>query len=139
MAKNKVGDIVCMVKYAKVINVKDGAIAVEDLDSGEKFNILGESLIDKLASADYSEGTQKASKTELAQILSESWCTPFTVTFTKMNGEEKVLRGRLVEPNNLLGRSLVEDLDKNSEERFAQVDHRTISSIIVGGVHYSLK
>ena len=139
MSKHKIGDIVCMVKYAKVTSVRDSALAVEDLDSGEKFNIIGDSLIDKLASADHSDTPQKCTKTELAQILSESWCTPFTVTFTKMNGEEKVLRGRLIEPNNLLGRSLVEDLDKPAEDIFCQVDHRTISSIVVGGTHYSLK
>jgi uncharacterized protein with PhoU and TrkA domain len=137
--KHKVGDVVCIVKYVKIKQIKNSVLGVEDVDSGEEFNIIGESLINKLTSADSSDSTQKASKTELAQILSESWCIPFTVTFTKTNGEERVLRGRLIEPNNLLGRSLVEDLDKNTEDRLCQVDHRTISSIVVGGIHYSLK
>jgi hypothetical protein len=137
--KHKVGDIICIVKYAKIAKANKSVITVKDLDSEESFNVIGESLIDKLASADNCDEMESVTRTELAGILSTAWCTPFTVTFTKSDGNERILRGRLVEPDTLLGRSMVEDLDQEGGNRIRQVDHRTLTSIVVGGKQYLLK
>jgi hypothetical protein len=51
-----------------------------------------------------------------------------------------VLRGRLVEPNGLLGRSLCEDLElPEGQNRLREVDHRTIKYLVVDGVRYSVR
>ena len=45
----------------------------------------------------------------------------------------------MVQVENSLGRSLVIDLKTNSANKFRQIDHRTIESIIFKNVLYSLK
>jgi hypothetical protein len=45
----------------------------------------------------------------------------------------------LVKAENLLGRSTVIDLTAKTENKFRQIDHRTIESIIYKNVKYSLK
>jgi len=45
----------------------------------------------------------------------------------------------MVEVENNLGRSLVIDLKAAGDNKFRQVDHRTIESIIFKNVKYSLK
>jgi hypothetical protein len=45
----------------------------------------------------------------------------------------------MVEVENNLGRSLVIDLGADSDNKFRQIDHRTIESIIFKNVKYSLK
>jgi len=45
----------------------------------------------------------------------------------------------LVEAENMLGRSTVIDLGAKSDNKFRQVDHRTIEYIILRNVKYSLK
>ena len=45
----------------------------------------------------------------------------------------------MVEVENNLGRSLVIDLGADSDNKFRQVDHRSIESIIFKNVKYSLK
>lgn len=45
----------------------------------------------------------------------------------------------LVEAENMLGRSTVIDLNAQGENKFRQVDHRSIEFIILRNVKYSLK
>jgi hypothetical protein len=45
----------------------------------------------------------------------------------------------LVELQNILGRSTVIDLNAKTPEKFRQIDHRTIESIILRNVKYVLK
>jgi hypothetical protein len=45
----------------------------------------------------------------------------------------------LVEAENMLGRSTVIDLNAKGDNKFRQVDHRTIEYIILRNVKYSLK
>ena len=45
----------------------------------------------------------------------------------------------LVKAENHLGRSTVIDLTAKTENKFRQIDHRTIESIIFKNVKYSLK
>lgn len=101
------------------------------------FSITGE-LVDQVYSADFFDKTETKSLTELAQLLSTSFNIPFTVSFEKQDGKERILRGRLKSPEPLLGRSYVEDLDKK-ENRIRLVDHRHLNWMIVNGVKYVRK
>ena len=138
----RTGDLMCFSYWGKVDLVRGpGNVMVEDVDHGNKFNVTGTNLIDAAYSADKYDTTKSVTKTEAAEILVGSKNVPFTVVFTKDNGEERTLRGRLIKPEPLLGRSYVEDLDLGSDDknRRRQVDHRTISEIIVDGTKYVVK
>ena len=50
-----------------------------------------------------------------------------------------MLRGHLVKCENSLGRSTVIDLSSKSDNKFRQVDHRTIEYIILRNVKFVLK
>lgn len=54
---------------------------------------------------------------------------------------EKTLKGRLIEPNTVLGYSLVDDLDQTDPQKvaFRNVNHSSILSLTVAGVQYVLK
>ena len=54
-------------------------------------------------------------------------------------GQPCKLTCHMVQVENNLGRSLVIDLNSDSDNKFRQVDHRTIESIIFKNVKYSLK
>lgn len=139
----KVGDLMAMTYYGKVSQVTNHGeeIIVTDLDNGNKpVRITGRELIDRAFSADVHEDTKKASKTEVAEILTHAFNRPLSVSFMKADGTERVLRGRLVKPEPLMGRSMVEDLDKpNAKDRIRQVDHRTLNWLILEGVKYVVK
>ena len=157
MNKVKVGDLVLAKTYVRVtevgVNKQDPSvpeIIVENVERNQKFLIRGDDLIDELDSADSFTKTTKATMTELAKTLSTSHETPFTVNFNKQltvknikegkeHGDERTLRGKLIAPEPLLGRSQVEDLDiKEGEYRFRSVDHRSINWLIVDGVKHVL-
>ena len=54
-------------------------------------------------------------------------------------GQQCKMTCHMVEVENNLGRSLVIDLGADSDNKFRQIDHRTIESIIFKNVKYSLK
>jgi hypothetical protein len=134
------GHIMAFVYWA-YINSKSGdsRLNVTDLDTGLSFIVDGTSLIEKSFSADIYERTEKVTKTEMAERLVTAFNRPFTVEFKKADGSIRKLRGRLVQPEPLLGRSLCEDLDLLSTERLRLVDHREIQSLVVDNVTYLLK
>lgn len=134
-------DIMAVVYYVKVGDVRSGGseIAVKDLDHDTDFFVKGHDLIARCLSADQHQEETQVSKTEAAEILVSAYNRPFTVCFEKTDGTERVLRGRLVRPEPLLGRSMVEDLDEVKSERIRQVDHRTIHWLIIEGVKYVVK
>ena len=137
--KIKVSDIMSFVYYTKVKTIVCDTIVVHDLDDGNKeISISGKELLEKSFSADQFEKEENISKTRAAEILVHSPNRPLTVCFLKAKGEERVLRGRLVKPEPLLGRSMVEDLDVKGEHRLRQVDHRTIKWLTVDGVKYTV-
>jgi hypothetical protein len=135
------GNIVAITSYARVVGGMYDRIAVTDLDTGVDYDIQGSALIKRLASADHYTEEKKVSRTEMAETLVASRNTPFTVRFVKKDGEDRRLRGRLIKPEAILGRSMVEDFDKEGgvRDRISQVDHRTIYELIVDGVKYTLK
>jgi hypothetical protein len=142
-ANVKVGDLMAFVYYTRVKNsdTRQEKLVVEDVYNGKEFSVFGNQLISSSFSADQFSEEIKVTKTKAAEILVGSVNRPFSVSFDKADGSERVLRGKLVAPEPLLGRSMVEDLDLAASEknRLRQVDHRTINWIIVEGVKYTVK
>ena len=124
--------------FVKVIDVKQNGtqLIVEDVDNKQQIKINGKDIIENASSADLYSEEIKSNKTTIAGILTSLYNKPFKVSFEKSNGDERVLRGRLIHPEPLLGRSMVEDLDVSSDNNVRQVDHRTIKWLIVDGVKY---
>lgn len=147
----KPGDIVLVTHYAKVISKEYGipyrgqhSLNVENLDGGMTFGIQGDNLIENLATANQALEEVLVTKTQAAELLVTLYGVPFTVVFDKQpdkagNVEERTLRGRLVAPEPLLGRSHVEDLEQPVNKRLRLVDHRTLKSICVNGIRYVVK
>lgn len=137
----KPGDLMTFAYWSKVKSVHSGGtrLLVENVDNKEEFSVEGASLVEKAFSADRYSKTETVSKTEAAEKLVSSFNVPFTVVFEKSDGTNRVLRGRLVKTEPLLGRSMVEDLDVKKGNPLRQVDHRTIESLVVNGVRYVVK
>jgi hypothetical protein len=137
------GNIVLMLYWAKVLSNDGGfnrTLRVRALDGDRnEFNVIGDSLIAASFSADQFVVEEKVTKTKAAELLVAAFNRPLTVCFTKADGSERVLRGRLVEPEPLLGRSHVEDLDVTDKHRLRLVDHRTLRWLIVNGIKYTVK
>lgn len=137
--KHQQNDLIAIIHYAKINSYIGSKISVTDVDSNTKFDIIGKDLHDKLLSADQFSEEKKVTKTEAAELLVNSRNVPFTVCFLKADKTERKLRGRLVSPEPLLGRSHVEDLDVTEKHKLRLVDHREILWIIVSGVKYVVK
>jgi len=139
--KVNTGDLMAFIYYATVNNSRQNgsALSVTDVDRQSAFDVNGKELVESAYSADQFHTVKRTTKTKVAEILISSPNRPLTVCFLKATGEERVLRGRLVKPEPLLGRSMVEDLDLISGNRLRQVDHRTICYLIVDGIKYTVR
>lgn len=146
--KLKKGDLLAITHYVKAVDVvkankfnPNDKVSVKDIDTGMDFDVIGAPLINRLASADEVNSTKKITKTAIAEKLTESYNKPISVCFTKVDGSERVMRGRYVSHEVLMGRSQIEDLDLDGDitKRLRQVDHRTIKWLIVDGVKYEVK
>jgi hypothetical protein len=138
----KPGELMACVYYVKVKKVNDGgaSLQVQDLDGDQgEFVVRGAKLIGGSFSADQYQEEEKVTMTRAAEILIASYNRPLTVCFLKKRGEQRLLRGRLLQPEPLLGRSHVEDLDVSGKNRIRLVDHRTIRFLIVDGVKYTVR
>jgi hypothetical protein len=149
---HEVGHIVAKTFYARISDVRVHPyptrkhtavveeIACQDLEDRSKhYNVRGSSLVEKFISADTFTQEKKVTRTELAEKLVSAGSLPFTVCFLKSRGEERTLRGRLLEHEDLLGRSMVHDFDVGSGAPMRMVDHRTLLWLILNGVKYTLK
>jgi len=135
------GHLMAFLYYAMVDNVAPGGVSVQvtGLDNNQgKFGVHGVELIRNAFSADQFAEEEKITKTKAAELLISSYNRPFTVCFEKQDKTERVLRGRLIAAEPLLGRSHVEDLDETDGKRLRLVDHRTIKYLIVDGVKYTV-
>lgn len=140
----KVGDLIAVINYFEVKEVHQNGnkLIVSDVNTSSFVEIRGPELIENAWSADQFNETKKVTKTEAAELLVSSFNCPFTVVFEKSDGTERTIRGKLIRPEPLLGRSLVEDLDitkSKKKDSVRQVDHRTIKSLIVNNVKYEVK
>jgi hypothetical protein len=144
-SKVSTNDLMAFVNYVKVKQVLKGGeeLIVTDLDHSKRdIKISGKDLIENSLSADQFTATEKVTKTEAAEILISLFNRPFTVSFLKADKSERVLRGRFIKHEALLGRSMVEDLDESADNpkgRIRQVDHREILWITVEGIRYIVK
>jgi hypothetical protein len=136
---HKTGDVVAIVRYAKVNSAKQDAVELEDVDDKSKFVVRGKELLDTLRSASNFQKTEKVTLTKAAEIVSSSFNTPMTVCFTKQDGTERVMVCRLLSTEPLLGRSHVDDLEITEKHKLRQVDHRTIKWAVINGVKYQVK
>jgi hypothetical protein len=135
-------ELLAFVYYATVDDIGRGGktLHMTDVDRGMEFKVEGQQLIESSLSADQFHTTKKTTKTKVAEMLVQAYNRPFTVCFTKTDGKERTLRGRLIQPEPLLGRSMVEDLDlERTTHRMRQVDHRTIKFLILDGVKYEVR
>lgn len=137
----KVGDVMSFTYYVKVKRiVSQEEMVVEDLYNGNaEIGIRGRSLVETAHSADQFSEEEKVSMTKCAEILIASHNRPLTVCFDKADRTERVLRGRLIAPEPLLGRSKCEDLEADPKNRMRLVDHRTIKWLVVDGMKYTVK
>jgi hypothetical protein len=139
---HKVEHIVARTIYARVSAIAglgQGEMFCDDLINGGNFRVVGAKLIESFSSADTYESEESVTKTELAEKLVSAGPLPFTVCFLKSKGAERVLRGRLLEHESLLGRSLVHDFDVTKGPPLREVDHRSLKWLIVNNVKYILK
>lgn len=137
--KIKPQDVISLTKYAVVNAVGGHMLKAVDLHDGKAFEIHGKDLQDACLSADFFDDITPVTKTELAEILVKSYGKPFTVVYDTTTKKDRKLRGRLLSSESILGRSTVEDLDKPDGDRVRLVDHRTLKSIIVDNVKFTLK
>ena len=138
--KVKSGDIMAFVYYAKIKSADFNRLKVQSVGEDKtEFDVNGRDLIENGFSADQFFEETKVTKTKAAEILISSHNRPMTVCFEKADGGERTLRGKLVAPEPLLGRSMMEDFDIESGHRLRLVDHRTIRWLIVEGVKYVVK
>jgi|GEM_PF-3574026 len=138
----KKDDLMAFIYYGTVQHAAPSGtnLTVKDVDNHREMGVNGTELIESSFSADQFHEEIKVSKTKAAELLVSSPNRPIKVSFNKQDGTERILRGRLIQPEPLLGRSMVEDLDiTDGKNRLRQVDHRTINFIIVDGVKYIVK
>ncbi len=143
------GHLVAFIYWAEVQEVEendgDYKVTVQDLDRDTAFAVSGNELIGASMSADIYNEEVRANQSDVILAMMKLYNTPFTVCFDKKDGTERTIRGRLIEPDGLRGRSKVEELiDADgkpvpTEKRFKQVDHRTIKWLIANGVKYIVR
>lgn len=136
-SSHAVGHLVAISKFARVTSVTPSEVWLHDVDDNSDFRVVGQELMSKLVSADLFEKEVKETLTNVAKLVSSSH-GPITVCFEKQDGSERVLRGRLLSTEPLLGRSHFDDLDLDTN-RLRLVDHRTIKYAIIDGVKYVVK
>jgi hypothetical protein len=66
-------DLMLFGYWAKVIRTGNEILGVQDVDTGEKFEVKGKPLIDAAYSADEFETTEKVTRTQIAERLVKSF------------------------------------------------------------------
>jgi len=138
--KIKENDIVCEMGYYKISKVSEDAITVLDLGGQKEYECPLDYFeeIGNVWSADEFNHEEKCPITHVVEKLMGAGIRPFTVTFLKGDGVDRSLRGHFIKSEPILGRSIVIDLDLPTNN-IRQVDHRSISSLILDGVKYVVK
>lgn len=138
LKKVNVGDRLSMTYYLEVLGTTPEGLKVRD-QNGVSFEIRGKDLIEKtIQSANQYTKTQKVSRTELVNTLLNAKDSVFSCTFNKVDGKERTLIGHLTDTETHFGRSNVIDLENTSGSPIRQVDHRTLSEVIINNTKYSL-
>jgi hypothetical protein len=139
--KIKVGERFSMTDYFTVVSVdKTNESMIVKNASGNTLTIKGKELIEQsLLSNQQFSSKVAVGKNEMAERLLSAGDKIFTVTFEKQDGSKRVLTGHLISGEPNLGRSNVIDLEITKGNALRQVDHRTISSLVINGVCYTSK
>lgn len=82
---------------------------------------------------------KKVNRTDLARRLHNAGESPFTVVFKNQNGDLRELVGYLVNVDEMMGRARVVDLNIDDKNNVRLVDYRTLESLVLNNVKYSLK
>jgi len=135
----KPGEFLSSTMYMQVLSKTQNGVKVKDALNGNEFEVRGASLIEQMRSSQQFEKEEKVSRTDLANNLTSAGDAVFTVVFDKQDGTERTLVGKLINAENQMGRSNVEDLEIATGSRLRQVDHRTLKSLILNGVKYTVK
>ncbi len=143
-SKVKIGHLMCLQYWVRVTGTDRMGehLDVSGVTPGtpSNFRVDGKELVESSLSADQYATEEKVSQTQAAELLVNAYNQPFTVFFQKQDGEYRTLRGRLVRPEPLLGRSHVEDLDIPADKSPRRlVDHREIIWLVLGNVKYAVK
>ena len=132
------GEKLSFTTYVTVNKISKESHALEvTSETGVKMIIQGLELIEGFSSnSQYSE-TKQLGKNALAERLQNAGDKIFSVEYIKADGSLRTLVGHLVSSESNLGRSMVRDLNITEENNLRQVDHRTIQSLIIGGIKYT--
>lgn len=135
----KTGERLSTTMYLEVLGKNSNGIQVRD-SNGKEFEVRGTTLIENSlnSSVQFSQ-EKKVNRTEMAHILTGAGDSVFTAVFEKADGTTRELTGRLLDAENLMGRSNVEDLVTTDTNKRRQVDHRTLQSLILKDTKYILK
>lgn len=137
--KLKQGDILSSTMYLTVQSKDNDSIKVKD-SFGREFTVKGPKLIEEtMNSAQQFTKEEKVSRTKAAEVFTNVGDSVFTVVFDKADGSERVLVGKLLNTEGLMGRSNVTDLQITSGSNLRLVDHRSIKSLIAKGTKYTVK
>lgn len=142
LSKVKVGERLSFTYYTEVLEKNGDSLKVKD-SNGQTFTIKDPkgTLFNSIDSAAQFSTEKKVSRTDAVNALLSARDSVFTVNYDKADGTNRTLVGRLLDNENLLGRSNVIDLELPSSEKnkMRQVDHRTIHWLILRGVKYTVK
>jgi hypothetical protein len=148
-SKVKRGDMLQLAYWGIVRSIAqqggDIKLEIEPVTEGMpgNFFVHGNGLVEQGKSADThdEENVVKCTQHEIAEHFLASSRLPITVCFTKQDGEQRTLRGRIISPNGVLGESLVEDLDLpvGGKSRVRTIYHKQIDWLVANGVRYELK
>lgn len=116
-----------------------GNVRVRNED-GMEWTIGASIVAGECYAADSWSDEVRVSQTEMARALHDCGDLVFKARFTKADGSERVLVGRMRARDELMGRAQVLDLNvPRGEHAQRQIDYRTLHELVVGGVHYTLR
>lgn len=142
MGEAKQGDIVYRGIYIRVTQSGEDKFSGEDLfraSTNKRIEVWGRSLTEQFVSATQWVKEEKVTRTEIARLLVGAGQFPFLVGFTKADDVYRELVGILVSHEDLMGRSMVRDLNISRGNPLRMVDHRTIRYLVLDGVRYDVK
>lgn len=135
----KKGEVLSSTMYLTVSDKTANGIKVKD-SVGQEFEVRGPKLIESTMNSGTQYTTEKkVTRTELATALTNAGDSVFTVVFDKQDGTERTLVGKLLDTENHMGRSNALDLQITSGNGLRQVDHRTLKSLILRDIKYTVK
>ena len=165
----RAGDIMCIQTYVIVKSVEGegDSLVVEDLFKPGEFSIDGSDMVADMKSASYFDKNdiQRISRTQMVDILTSVGGDPFSASYAKKDGQERLMVGKFLRHERHYGRSLVVDLqllkewndtkakalaegkteeeanqaaEKKTDGYLRLVDHRTLEWLITDGVRYEL-